>query len=121
VRDPGNLPDLAVDTVTVQALLCPSIEMTVTFTNVGAAHAENPTVAFYAGDPEQGGFRLASTGYAGVIEPGEQVSVTTSTAKLSLSHPVRVYAVVDHIRQITECDEGNNVGRTEEVVRCLNN
>ena len=119
VRDPGNLPDLNVDSVTVVPLVCPSIEMTVTFTNIGASPAENPTVAFFAGDPEQGGFRLATTGYAGVVAPGEQVQVTTTTAKLTVGEAVRVYGVVDHTQQILECDESNNVGRTQGAVLCL--
>jgi hypothetical protein len=90
----------------------------VTFTNIGAAGTENPTVAFFAGDPEQGGFRLAQTGYVGPIAPGETVSVTT-TAKLTVGQPVRVYAVVDHTHEIVECDEANNAGRTDGAVLCL--
>ena len=119
VRDPGNLPDLNVDRVTVEPLICPSIDMTVVFTNIGAAPAENPTVAFFAGDPEQGGFRLSTTGYAGVVAPGEQVEVSTTTAKLTVGQAVRVYAQVDYTQQIVECDESNNVGRTDGAVQCL--
>ena len=119
VRDPGNLPDLNVDRVTVEPLICPSIDMTVVFTNIGAAPAENPTVAFYAGDPAQGGFRLGATGYAGVVASEEQVSVTTTTAKLVAGQSVRIYAVVDYTRAIPECDESNNVGRSESDVFCV--
>ena len=119
VRDPGNLPDLAVDRVTVTPLVCPSVEMTVHFTNIGEAPAENPTVAFYAGDPAQGGFRLGATGYAGVVASEEQVSVTTTTAKLVAGQSVRIYAVVDYTRAIPECDESNNVGRSESDVFCV--
>jgi len=119
VRDPGDLPDLRVDRVAVEPLVCPSLEMTVIFTNIGEAPAENPTVAFYAGDPDQGGFRLSTTGYAGVVAPGAQVEVRADTAKLVAGQSVRVYAQVDYTQEIVECDEANNEGRTESVVFCL--
>ena len=53
------------------------------------------------------------------MAPGEQVQVTTTTAKLTVGEAVRVYGVVDHTQQILECDESNNVGRTEGAVLCL--
>ena len=62
---------------------------------------------------------MAQTGYAGVVAPGEQVEVTTTTAKLTVGQPLRVYAVVDHTQRIIECDESNNEGRTEGAVLCL--
>ena len=119
VRDPGDLPDLRVDTVEAFPQVCQCIDMTVTFTNIGTAPAENPTVQFLGGDPEQGGFELARSGYAGIIEPGEQVEVTTQTCKLAVGQTVRIYAVVDYTEQIVECDESNNIGRTDRAVQCL--
>ena len=75
--------------------------------NVGVRPADQVVVRFYAGDPEQGGRRLAEVTLDAPLAPGGSAMVSGTTDTLS-AQPVTIYAVADPENRLDECDEANN-------------
>lgn len=74
--------------------------------NAGAGAAPATSVAFYEGDPNQGGTSLGSVAVA-ALAAGEYRDIAFDlTAPLSGQRDI--YAVVDPANQVTECREDNN-------------
>jgi hypothetical protein len=88
---------------------CNTPKVTVTVTNDGAQPASDVAVRVFAGDPTSGGVALGDATIAGPLGAGESKSVTLTLAALNRS--VTIYAVVDPLDAIEECDNGNNIAR----------
>jgi hypothetical protein len=105
--EPGaEVADLRVE-IDTNGTDCGSPEIDVTVYNDGSADAEDVLVYIYAGDPSQGGTLLGETTIEGPIGAGDSAQATVELGALSLD--VTIYAVVDPLNSITECNDGNNI------------
>ncbi|HVJ19759.1 MAG TPA: FG-GAP-like repeat-containing protein, partial [Polyangiaceae bacterium] len=107
VVEPGaEVADLriVVDTTSTD---CETPEIDVTVFNDGSAEAEDVLVYVYAGDPAQGGTLLGETTIAGPIGAGDSAEATIELDTLNLD--VTIWAVVDPLNAIVECNDGNNL------------
>ena len=77
-----------------------------TVTNDGSAEASDVLVRFYAGDPSQGGTQIGETTIDGPIGSGDSESVTVTLD--AQSRNITLWAVVDPLNTIAECNDGNN-------------
>jgi subtilase family serine protease/prenyltransferase beta subunit/formylmethanofuran dehydrogenase subunit C len=100
----SNTAPLAVEQFTVSALI----------TNQGGISADNITVRFYDGDPEQGGSQIGSNLTFSGIAPGGQAQVSMTTALTAGAH--RLYIVADPVNTIAESNELNNAAYGELTV-----
>ena len=89
---------------------CNSPKVKVTVTNDGAQPASDLAVRVFAGDPTSGGVALGDATIAGPLGAGDSKSVTLTLCH-SLNRSVTIYAVVDPLDTIEECDNGNNIVR----------
>lgn len=105
VKDGENLPDLRLVLSSNSVLICPSGQLVVTVHNDGSLAVDSAVVAFYAGDPIQGGREIHRETIAGPIEPGGSV---TQAVTVPISRALTLFAVVDPDDSVTECDDGNN-------------
>jgi len=117
VAAPEGAADLDIIAVDGRGRICPQGTFSATVRNAGVRAAEGVVVRFYAGDPEQGGRRLADVRLDEALSPGEERMVEGTTDTLS-AQPIRFYAVVDPDNVITECDEANNTGFAPMEARC---
>jgi len=106
---PEGAADLEIVSVDGQGRFCPQGSFSATVRNAGVRPAAGVVVRFYAGDPEQGGRRLAEVALEAPLAPGEAQLVEGTTDTLR-AQPVRFYAVADPDNVIMECDEANNTG-----------
>jgi hypothetical protein len=85
---------------------CSPPEVEVTVTNDGSAEASDVLIRFYAGDPSQGGSQIGETTIDGPIAGGDSETVTVTLDVQSRN--ITVWAVVDPLNTIAECNDGNN-------------
>jgi len=115
------LADLQVAIVDLDTSACategepPRVDFSVT--NTGAVDVFDVQVAFYAGDPVQGGYAIHQVTVAGPVASGggsfEVLDVLldggTDLPGFPSNVAIILYAVVDPAGQIPECNPGNNV------------
>jgi subtilase family serine protease len=113
VEGGAEVADLSV--VVNSASNCGSPKVKVTVYNEGSADASDILVRIYAGDPSSGGDLLGETIIAGPLAPGanEQVTVTLDD---ELMLTVTIWAVVDPLNTIVECNDGNNTDKGPDLV-----
>jgi len=109
--------DLSVDIQSV-SLECPNAKVSIKVRNAGTATAEPVVVRFYAGDPAQGGSMLKDETLPGALEPNAEVSLVVSLAALPDRGAIRIFAVVDPAKAVSECDEANNRDAAPNDVLC---
>jgi hypothetical protein len=79
----------------------------VTVTNVGSDDASDILVRIYAGDPSAGGRQIGEDSIPGPLAPGESVTITV--AGDAVEDTVTIWAVVDPLDMILECNDANNI------------
>jgi hypothetical protein len=72
-------------------------------------------VRIYAGDPSQGGTLLGETTIEGPIDAGESEEVTIVLDD-PISLNVTIWAVVDPLNTIVECNDGNNTDQGPDLI-----
>jgi hypothetical protein len=107
----AEVADLTVNVDAAKGCSPPSIDLTVT--NEGSAAASDITVRIYAGDPSQGGELLGETTVDGPVAPGDSASVTAKVK--AISRDVQIYAVVNPLKAIPECNYGNNTDKGPQL------
>jgi hypothetical protein len=115
VEGSDSIADLRVEIGTV-AGPCPSKTFELTVFNEGATAASNVLVRLYAGDPNAGGTPFHDELIAGPIAAGGMATVTASTLFPDVN--ARVFAVVDPLGTVEECNDGNNTFATTDFVDC---
>jgi hypothetical protein len=110
------LPDLRVDLGKPSG--CPSPKLTGTLTNDGAVSVSKVLVRYYAGDPAQGGSVLAEQTIDGPISPGKSVDLSVTLTTFPGDRDILIYAVVDPLRAIAECNDANNRAAADDDLRC---
>lgn len=93
---------------------CSQPEVVVTVYNDGSAEASDVVVRVYAGDPSQGGTLLGEATIAGPIGPGDSEELTIELDD-PLALNVTIWAVVDPLNAIVECNDGNNSDQGPEL------
>jgi hypothetical protein len=104
VEDGARVADLRVEVDGAKGCSEPEVEVTVS--NEGSATAEDVLVRIYAGDPARGGTLLVERTLDDPVEPGERRTVMLELEPLSLD--ITVWAVVDPLNAVSECNDGNN-------------
>jgi len=107
VESNAALADLRVEIDDVSSCISPDVEITVY--NDGATAATDVLVRIHAGDPSSGGSVVGEITLEGPIEPGESVTETVEIDRLTRT--VVLWAVVDPLDAVAECNDGNNVVR----------
>jgi hypothetical protein len=93
---------------------CSEPEIAVTVHNEGSAEASDVLVRIYAGDPSQGGTLLGEENIDGPIAAGDSESFTI-TLDNPLALNVTIWAVVDPLNTIAECNDGNNADQGPDL------
>lgn len=96
---------------------CPSRTVPVTVTNEGSAPASNVLVRLFAGDPRAGGSPLVDATIAGPIAAGGNEVVNVVVDPFPTSEVV-IYAVIDPLDTVMECNDGNNIVASSERLSC---
>jgi hypothetical protein len=94
--------------------LLPGTNTTITtrVENAGNLAVENAVVAFYLGDPAQGGTLIANQTQTGWWKAGEVRTVSVAWAIPTLTAAPRISVVVDPANAVAEADESNNTQTT---------
>ena len=108
---PEGLPDLTITNVRLEGRICPNGDFSADILNRGQRPVEGFFVEFYAGDPANGGRKLAEARIDELLEPGTSISVTASTDGMPTGARVIPFGIVDPMDAIDECSENDNVGR----------
>jgi hypothetical protein len=112
--EPGEkVADLTVDVDSVAG--CSPPEAKITVHNEGSAEASDVVVRIYAGDPSQGGQLIGETTIDGPIAPGDDETVTVELDRVTRN--IQVWAVVNPLKSIPECNYGNNTDEGPQL-RC---
>lgn len=96
----------------------PKPKVPTTVKNDGSAPASNILVRYYAGDPQSGGKPIHDETIPGPIGPGGFVSVSPTMTSFPQGTSVLVYAVVDPLNTIAECNDGNNTDAVDQKISC---
>ncbi|MCC6902005.1 MAG: hypothetical protein IT377_23740 [Polyangiaceae bacterium] len=116
---PGaQLPDLRVIVGNPTCTPGPTPKVPTTVFNDGSAPASNVVVRYFAGDPQSGGKAVHDETLPGPIAPGASASVTATLTSFPKGVSVLVYATVDAIAAIAECNDGNNTDAADSKVSC---
>jgi len=86
--------------------------------NDGSAPASNVLVRYFAGDPQSGGKAIHDEVIAGPIPAGGSVSVSPTMTTFPQGLSVLIYAVVDPLNAIAECNDGNNTDAADSKIIC---
>ncbi|MHB8728667.1 MAG: carboxypeptidase-like regulatory domain-containing protein [Sulfuricaulis sp.] len=105
-RPRATVVDLSASLLRLTDLGSGQLRLSVRIGNGGSAASPSTTVAFYDGDPNQGGVLLGSAPVS-ALQPGQYQDATLDGA-IRLSGQNDVYAVVDPTNQISECRKDNN-------------
>ncbi|MCC6522044.1 MAG: hypothetical protein IT373_05235 [Polyangiaceae bacterium] len=120
--DPGaQEPDLRVALGLGNAGGCPTPTVDTTVFNDGSAPASDILVRYYAGDPNQGGTPLGDHVVPGPLAPGASTTYTMSLPNFPLNLDILVYAIVDPLDAIAECQDGNNKDAADSKIFCTIN
>lgn len=90
-----------------KAVGCSPPVATVAVANLGSAEAANIVVRIYAGDPSRGGQIIGEMTLPGPLAPGERVSFQMELE--TLYRNVTLYASVDPLNSVAECNDANNI------------
>jgi hypothetical protein len=91
------------------------VTFTVTALNVGDEAASNIPVAFYSGDPGNGGTKIGEAFISGNFNPGEADDVSFAWEVPQISNAIKVYAVIDPNSAFDTANRTNNVANIEMV------
>ena len=84
-----------------------TVTLSVTAENLGDSAVSNVLVAFYQGDPNNGGTEIGQTNLAFVLAPGATNGVSIPWIVPATTNPLPVYAVIDPDQQYPESDLQN--------------
>lgn len=117
-------PNLAVDHRTFTFTPSPALEgqdlqLSAEVSNTGADPASNIEVAFYHGDPQQGGTQIDTTQVIATLNSGDSTTVSVLWPQLADSLDKLLFVVVDPQDQITEFYEGDNSAFNTVAVESL--
>jgi len=84
-------------------------KLSVTATNLGEVAITNIPVAFYNGNPSEGGTEIGRTSITEILNPGGNVTVSINWIVPETKNPLDIYAVIDPDQQIEDRDRTNNV------------
>src|SRR5208282_4109479 len=84
-----------------------TVTLSVTAENLGDSGVSNVLVAFYQGDPYNGGTEIGQTNLAFVLAPGATNVVSIPWTVPATTNPLPVYAVIDPDQQYPESDLQN--------------
>jgi uncharacterized repeat protein (TIGR01451 family) len=84
-----------------------TVTLSVTAENLGDSGVSNVLVAFYQGDPANGGTEIGQTNLAFVLAPGATNVVSIPWTVPATTNPLPVYAVIDPDQQYPESDLQN--------------
>ena len=112
-----QLPDLRIS-LGVPAIVptCPTLPTTVY--NDGSAPASDVLVRYYQGNPSQGGTALHDVLLPGPIAPQGSVTFDEALPLFPQGVSIQVWAVVDPLDTIEECNDGNNADAADQKVQC---
>ena len=96
----------------------PQPKVPTTVYNDGSAPAQNVLVRYYAGDPSAGGKPIHDETIAGPIAPSTNVTLNPTMTSFPQGLSVLIWAVVDPLNQIPECNDGNNKDAADEKITC---
>jgi hypothetical protein len=80
----------------------------VTAVNMGDKPESNIPVAFYNGDPANGGIQIAQTTITQTLKPGDSIDVSAPWTVPSTTTPLLIYAVIDPDQTLTDSNRLNN-------------
>jgi hypothetical protein len=86
-----------------------SVTLSVTAMNLGDSAQEAIPVAFFQGDPANGGAKIGETTIAGPFKPGDEQNVSINWSMPYTATPVTIYAVIDPTSALDPVNRGNNV------------
>jgi uncharacterized repeat protein (TIGR01451 family) len=117
-------PNLAVDHRTftftpTPALEAQELQLSAEVVNTGANPASDIEVAFYDGDPQQGGTQIGSTQLIAGLDSGESTTVSVMMPSLSSNQDKLLFVSVDPQNQITEFYEEDNIAFNTVTVESL--
>jgi hypothetical protein len=97
-----------------------TVTLSVMAENLGDSGVSNVLVAFYQGDPNNGGLEIGQTNLAVLLAPGATNVVSIPWTVPATTNPLPVYAVIDPYQQYPESDlqneEVNNTFVEPELV-----
>jgi len=113
VEEGAEVADLTVEVDSAKG--CSAAVATVTVHNEGSDDASDVVVRIYAGNPSQGGQVIGETTIDGPIAPGDSETVTVDLD--AVTRDIQVWAVVNPLKAIPECNYGNNTDQGPQL-RC---
>ena len=91
------------------------VTLTVTVMNMGDETASSVPVAYYLGDPANGGSKIGQLPFPGNLKPGDTADLAFMWEVPATSVPLRIYAVVDPDGNFDTQNRGNNAVNIEIV------
>jgi hypothetical protein len=85
-----------------------TVTLSVTAENLGDSGVSNVLVAFYQGDPANGGIEIGQTNLAIVLPPGATSTVSIPWTVPATTNALPIYAVIDPNHQFSDSDLLNN-------------
>lgn len=86
-----------------------SVTFTVTALNLGDTVQETIPVAFYQGDPANGGIKISEATIAGPFKPGDTQDVSINWIIPLTTAPLTIYAIIDPTASLDPMNRSNNV------------
>lgn len=93
-------------------------QVAVTVVNSGVVTASGVVVHLYAGNPVQGGTRMATHVLDETIAPGASVSLVLDAADFPQNREVTIWGFVDPEGAIAECNEADNIEEADNAIIC---
>jgi hypothetical protein len=87
----------------------------VTAVNIGDKPKSNIPVAFYNGDPANGGTQIGSTSISETLKPGDRIEVSFAWNVPATNSAISIYAVIDPDQILTDANRLNNEVNMEFV------
>ena len=97
---------------------CPDGLVTVTLRNVGTESASDVGLAFFAGNPSQGGQLLHAETFLGALAPGEEQTFDVTISDFPTTGDVTIYGVADPANAVDECNDVNNQDAADNAIGC---
>ena len=111
--------DVALQLGAASASICPSGTVTVTLRNEGRKTISDVPLAFFAGDPAQGGELIHNETFAGSLDPGEERTFDVTIRDFPPDRTITIHGLADPDNTVDECNEANNQDSADDSVRCV--
>jgi len=97
---------------------CPDASVAFTLRNVGTQSVRDVELAFFAGNPSQGGQLLLSETLPGSLPPGDEQTFDVTISDFPTTGDVIIYGVADPANVIDECNDVNNQDPADNAIGC---